>query len=146
MKTKKDAYHIELCDIVTVSHNDVEISIAARFLYMGLDIRIVITIIILCTSFNIISRKSFLCYAQLGALFKDGSSSPKGVDVLSAVSDDIDCVFLHLLENPGLCNRSAVDATTRSCQQGINLDESSSSGKRELAQSQSGKEPRRRLA
>jgi hypothetical protein len=79
-------------------------------------------------------------------LIKDGSSIPKGVDVLSAVSDDIDCVFLHLLENPGLCNRRAVDATTRSRQQGANLDESYSSGKRELAQSQSGKEPRRRLA
>jgi hypothetical protein len=32
-------------------------------------------------------------------LIKDGSSISKGVDVLSAVSDEIDCVFLHLLEN-----------------------------------------------
>jgi hypothetical protein len=79
-------------------------------------------------------------------LIEDGSSISKGVDVLSAVNDDIDCVFLHLLENPGLCNRRAVDATTRSRQQGANLDESSGSGKRELAQSQPGKEPRRRLA
>jgi hypothetical protein len=30
----------------------------------------------------------------------------KGVDVLSTVSDDLNCVFLHLLENPSLCNRS----------------------------------------
>jgi hypothetical protein len=79
-------------------------------------------------------------------LIKDGSSISKGVEVLSAVSDDINCLFLHLLENPGLCNKRAVDATTRSRRQGANLDESSSSGKRELAQSQSGKEPRRRLA
>jgi hypothetical protein len=56
-------------------------------------------------------------------LIEDGSSISKGVDVLSAVIDDIDCVFLHLLENPGLCNRRAVDATTRSRQQGVNLEE-----------------------
>jgi hypothetical protein len=31
---------------------------------------------------------------------EDGSSIAKGVDLLSAVSDDLDCVFLHLLENP----------------------------------------------
>jgi hypothetical protein len=81
------------------------------------------------------------------SLIKDGSSISKGVDVLSAVSDDINCVFLHLLENPGLCNRRAVETTTRSKRPGANLDESSSSGKRERAQSQLGKEPpRRRLA
>jgi hypothetical protein len=45
-------------------------------------------------------------------LIKDGSSISKGVDVLSAVSDEIDCVFLHLLENPSLCDRRAADTTT----------------------------------
>jgi hypothetical protein len=35
-----------------------------------------------------------------------GSVISNGVGVLSAVSDDLDCVFLHLLENPSLCNRS----------------------------------------
>jgi hypothetical protein len=35
-----------------------------------------------------------------------GSLVSKGVGVLSAVSDDVNCVFLHLLENPSLCNRS----------------------------------------
>jgi hypothetical protein len=81
-------------------------------------------------------------------LIKDGASISKGVEVLSAVNDDINCVFLHLLENPGLCNRRAADTTTRSRQPGTtNLDESSRSGKRERAQSQpAGKEPRRRLA
>jgi hypothetical protein len=79
-------------------------------------------------------------------LIKDGSSISKGVEVLSAVSDDINCVFLHLLENPGLCNRRAAETTTRSRRSGANLDESFSSGKRERAQSQPGKEPRRRLA
>jgi hypothetical protein len=79
-------------------------------------------------------------------LIEDGSSVSKGVDVLSAVNDDIDCVFFHLLENPGLCSRRAVDDTTRSQRPGTNLDESSSSGKRERAQSQTGKEVRRRLS
>jgi hypothetical protein len=41
-------------------------------------------------------------------LVQDGSSISKGVDVLSGVSDDINAVFLHLLENPRLCDRSAV--------------------------------------
>jgi hypothetical protein len=30
----------------------------------------------------------------------------KGVGGLSTVSDDLNCIFLHLLENPSLCNRS----------------------------------------
>jgi hypothetical protein len=36
-----------------------------------------------------------------------GSVISEGVGVLSAVSDDLNCVFLHLLENPSLCNRRA---------------------------------------
>jgi hypothetical protein len=42
-------------------------------------------------------------------LVQDGSSISKGVEVLSAVSNEINCVFLHLLENPRLCDRSAVE-------------------------------------
>jgi hypothetical protein len=38
-------------------------------------------------------------------LIEDGSSISNGVGVLSAVSDDINCVFFHLLENPSLCER-----------------------------------------
>jgi hypothetical protein len=79
-------------------------------------------------------------------LIEDGSSISKGVEVLSAVNDDINCLFLHLLENPGLCDIRAVETMTRSRQPGANLDESSSSGKRERPQSHPGKEPRRRLA
>jgi hypothetical protein len=45
-------------------------------------------------------------------LIKDGASVSKGVEVLSAVNDDINCLFLHLLENPGLCNRRAVETET----------------------------------
>jgi hypothetical protein len=44
-------------------------------------------------------------------LVQDGSSISKGVEVLCAVSDEINCVFLHLLENPRLCDRSAVEET-----------------------------------
>jgi hypothetical protein len=41
-------------------------------------------------------------------LIEDGSAISKGVAVLSRVNDDINSVFLHLLENPRLCNRNAV--------------------------------------
>jgi hypothetical protein len=44
-------------------------------------------------------------------LIKDGYSISKGINVLSAVTYEIDCVFLHLLENPGLCNRRAAETT-----------------------------------
>jgi hypothetical protein len=79
-------------------------------------------------------------------LIKDGSSISKGVKVLSAISDEIDCVFIHLLENPSLCDRRAAETTPGSRQPSANLDESSSTGKRERALSLSSKEPRRRLA
>jgi hypothetical protein len=42
-------------------------------------------------------------------LIEGGSSISKGVEVLSAVSNEINCVFLHLLENPRLCDRSTVE-------------------------------------
>jgi hypothetical protein len=42
-------------------------------------------------------------------LVQDGSSISKGVDVLSRLNDDINSVFLHLLENPRLCDRKAVE-------------------------------------
>jgi hypothetical protein len=42
-------------------------------------------------------------------LVQDGSSISKGVDVLSRVNNNINSVFLHLLENPRLCDRSAVE-------------------------------------
>jgi hypothetical protein len=45
-------------------------------------------------------------------LVEDGSSVSEGVKVLSAVRSDINCVFFHLLENPRLCNRSAVEVAS----------------------------------
>jgi hypothetical protein len=59
-------------------------------------------------------------------LIIEGSSISKGVDVLSAVRDEIDFVFLHLLENSGLWDRRAPDITTTGrWRPGSNLDESS---------------------
>jgi hypothetical protein len=37
-------------------------------------------------------------------LVKDAASIAKGVEVLIGVSDDLGCLFYHLLENPTLCN------------------------------------------
>jgi hypothetical protein len=42
-------------------------------------------------------------------LIENGSSISKGVEVLSRVNDAINCVLFHLLENPRLCDRSAVE-------------------------------------
>jgi hypothetical protein len=83
-------------------------------------------------------------------LVQDGSSISKGVDVLSRVSDDINSVFLHLLENPRLCDRNAVETSSIG-----NIDDGmatspagnhSCAGKREQeAPSRTGNETRRRL-
>jgi hypothetical protein len=84
-------------------------------------------------------------------LVQDGSSIPKGVAVLSHVKDDINSVFLHLLENPRLCDRSAVEMSSSSIAN-MDNDGSTSPGDRHSgdkrepqAPSQPGKETRRRL-
>jgi hypothetical protein len=81
-------------------------------------------------------------------LIQDGSSVSKGVKVLSKVNTDINCVFIHLLENPRLCDRSAVEMVSDS-----NTDNGGSAslvhhiGKREHGRAQDeSKESRRRLA
>jgi hypothetical protein len=81
-------------------------------------------------------------------LVQDGSSISKGVDVLCGVSNDINSVFFHLLENPRLCDRSAVELSSVG-----NVDDgmvpspgNHSGGKREQpAPSHAGKETHRRL-
>jgi hypothetical protein len=45
-------------------------------------------------------------------LVQGGSSKSKGVHVLSRVSSSINSVFLHMLENPTLCDRSAVEMSS----------------------------------
>jgi hypothetical protein len=82
-------------------------------------------------------------------LVDDGSSISKGVKVLSAVSDDINCVFLHLQENPRLCDRSAVEMGISAgvvSSRSTSPTASSAGGKREQASVPKGRESRRRLA
>jgi hypothetical protein len=82
-------------------------------------------------------------------LVQDGSSMSKGVKVLSAVCSDINCIFLHLLENPRLCDRSAVEIVSGGESDGSRSTSppaSSVAGKREQAGAHSRKESRRRLA
>jgi hypothetical protein len=82
-------------------------------------------------------------------LIQDGSSISKGVDVLSRVNDEINCVFLHLLENPRLCDRSVVEMVNASEAESRPTSPTAGSGegKREQANAQhEGKEARRRLA
>jgi hypothetical protein len=79
-------------------------------------------------------------------LIEDGSSVSKGVKVLSMVSGDINSVFLHLLENPRLCDRSAVEAASDSTDNGGSTSPVNHIGKREHDRAQmEGKESRRRL-
>jgi hypothetical protein len=82
-------------------------------------------------------------------LVEDGSSISKGVEVLSRVTDEMNSVFLHLLENPRLCDRSAVeiasDSTDTQGSQGL-TSPANHNGKREQEQDQAlkeGKESRR---
>jgi hypothetical protein len=84
-------------------------------------------------------------------LVQDGSSISKGVDVLSGVSNDINSVFLHLLENPRLCDRSAVEisrvGTLDNTRSTSPRNHSGESGEKREQQppSHTGKESRRRL-
>jgi hypothetical protein len=81
-------------------------------------------------------------------LIEDGSSISKGVDMLSRVHNDINCVYLHLLENPRLCDRSAVEIKSTDESNGRSKSPTASKfgGKREQASADKGKESRRRLA
>jgi hypothetical protein len=81
-------------------------------------------------------------------LIEDGSSISKGVEVLSRVNNDINCVFLHLLENPRLCDRSAVEKVSagESNSSLINSTAGSGDGKRERVSVHEGKASHRRLA
>jgi hypothetical protein len=79
-------------------------------------------------------------------LIEDGSSVSKGVKVLSRVSSDINSVFFHLLENPRLCYRSAVEAASDSADNGGSTSLVNHIEKREHDRAQvEGKESRRRL-
>jgi hypothetical protein len=81
-------------------------------------------------------------------LIEDGYSVSKGVEVLSRVNNDINCVFLHLLENPRLCDRSAVEVAsdrTEGSRESANPT-NPTGNKRDKGQTlEEGKESRRRL-
>jgi hypothetical protein len=82
-------------------------------------------------------------------LVQDGSSISKGVEVLNRVKNDVNCVFLHLLENPRLCDRSAVEMATASESNNSRSTNPTASGggeKREQASAHTSKESYRRLA
>jgi hypothetical protein len=56
-------------------------------------------------------------------LIQDLASIAKGIEVLIGVSDDLGCLFYHLLENPTLCDiehqyntKSGTDAHLNKCQ------------------------------
>jgi hypothetical protein len=86
----------------------------------------------------------FLNAAGRRYLIEDGSSISKGVEVLCVVRRDITCVFLHLLENPRLCDRSAVEVVSDSAEDSSIANQN---GKREQDQAlEEGKESRRRRA
>jgi hypothetical protein len=77
-------------------------------------------------------------------LIEQGSFISKGVEVLSKVNNDINCLFFYLLGNPRLCDRSAVEMVTTgesNISRSTNPTASSSRGKREQASAHIGKEP-----
>jgi hypothetical protein len=79
-------------------------------------------------------------------LIEDGFSVSRGVEVLSAVRSDINCVFSHLLENPNLCDRSAVEAASESTDDCGSGSPVNNIGEREHGRAQTeGKESRRRI-
>jgi hypothetical protein len=68
-------------------------------------------------------------------LIEDGFSVSKGVEVLSRVDDNMNCVLLHLLENPNLCDRSAVEVASDDTEEGsISANLANHNGKREQGQ------------
>jgi hypothetical protein len=79
-------------------------------------------------------------------LIEDGPSISKVVEVLSRVNNDIHCVFFLLLENPRLCDRSAVEIVStdeNNSSRSTNSSVSSVGEKREQASVQKSRESRR---
>jgi hypothetical protein len=79
-------------------------------------------------------------------LIGEESSILQGVEVLCAVSTEINCVFLHLLENPSLCDRRAVEhgSAREVNSRSMNPAASSAGRKREPGSLDEGKKRRRR--
>jgi hypothetical protein len=78
-------------------------------------------------------------------LIEDPSAVSKGVEVLSAVRSDINCVSLHILENSRLCDRSAVESASDITDNGGSTSLVNHHEKREHGQAlEEGNAPRRR--
>ncbi len=79
-------------------------------------------------------------------LVQDVSSKSKSIEVVSAVSNESNCVFLHLLENPRLCDRNAVETVSYRTQGSRgSTSPANDNGKREQDQAlKEDKESRRR--
>jgi hypothetical protein len=48
-------------------------------------------------------------------LVDDATNKQKGIAVLERVNDDMNCLFIHLTENPSLCRPCASNSSERSC-------------------------------
>jgi hypothetical protein len=81
-------------------------------------------------------------------LDQNGSSVSKGVEVLSSVTNDINCIFLHLLETPRRCDRRVVEMVAAGQINGrsANPTDSRGRGEREQVYADNRKESRMRLA
>ena len=68
-------------------------------------------------------------------ILRDPSSIPGSIGVFAGVSDDVNCVLVHMLENPRLCDRRTVERVKASEGNGslANPTASSDGGKRERA-------------
>jgi hypothetical protein len=82
-------------------------------------------------------------------IFRDPSSIPGSIGVFAGVSDDVNCVLVHMLENPRLCDQRGVEMVSDGESNGnsINPTAGSDGGKRERASARNeGKVSHRRLA
>jgi hypothetical protein len=65
-------------------------------------------------------------------ILRDPSSSPGSIGVFAVVSDDVNCVLVHMLENPRLCGRRTVEMVSAGSSDGSSTARSVG-GKRERA-------------
>jgi hypothetical protein len=81
-------------------------------------------------------------------ILRDPSSIPGSIGVFAGISDDVNCVLVHMLENPRLCDQRAVETVTTGEGDGSLAKASARSdgGKRERASAEDeGKVSHRRL-
>jgi hypothetical protein len=82
-------------------------------------------------------------------ILRDPSSIPSSIGVFAGVSDDVNCVLVHMLENPRLCDQRGMEMVSDGDSNGNSMNPTAGSdgGKRERASAQDeGKVSHRRLA